>query len=149
MRQLPELFAVLSCGLFAGAALYITLVEHPARMECGVDLAAREFAPSYRRATLMQVPLAAICLLSSLWAWLAGAAVLWLVAGLILVAVVPFTLVALLPINKQLLGPSSARTYAETEGLLKRWAALHSVRTFLSLVAFLLFLYLLLSRHPR
>jgi hypothetical protein len=60
MRQIAEFVAVLACGLFTGAAVYISLVEHPARMECGVELAATEFAPSYRRATVMQVSLAAV-----------------------------------------------------------------------------------------
>ena len=38
--------AVGCCGLFAGAALYINLVEHPARMSCGVEIALREWEPS-------------------------------------------------------------------------------------------------------
>jgi hypothetical protein len=45
-------------GLFFGAALYVNLVEHPARMSCGPDLALREFAPSYQRGTILQVSLA-------------------------------------------------------------------------------------------
>ena len=45
MRQIAEFVAVLACGLFAGAAVYVNLVEHPARMECGVELAATEFRP--------------------------------------------------------------------------------------------------------
>jgi len=35
----------------------LSLVEHPARVECGTELAATEFAPSYRRATVMQASL--------------------------------------------------------------------------------------------
>ena len=49
MRQIAEFVAGLACALFSGAAVYLSLVEHPARMECGVELAATEFAPSYRR----------------------------------------------------------------------------------------------------
>ena len=30
MRQLAEFIAVLACSLFAGAAVYVNLVEHPA-----------------------------------------------------------------------------------------------------------------------
>ncbi len=60
MRPIAEFIAVLAGGLFTGAAVYISLVEHPARMECGVELAATEFAPSYRRAMVMQVSLAAV-----------------------------------------------------------------------------------------
>jgi len=40
------------------AAIYINLAEHLARMECGTELAATTFGPSYRRATVMQVTLA-------------------------------------------------------------------------------------------
>lgn len=48
-----EFVAVLSAVLFAGAALYINVVEHPARM--GLDT---RWAPSYKRATWLQAPLA-------------------------------------------------------------------------------------------
>jgi hypothetical protein len=76
MRQIAEFLAVLTCGLFAGAAVYVSLVEHPARMECGVEIATAEFPPSYHRGTIMQVTLAAVCLLSSIAAWLAGGNIL-------------------------------------------------------------------------
>jgi hypothetical protein len=81
MRQLAEFISVLACALFAGASVYINHVEHPARMECGVEMAATEFPPSYRRATVMQASLAALGLLASLTACLAGATFWWLVAG--------------------------------------------------------------------
>jgi hypothetical protein len=70
MRQVAEFVAVLACSLFTGASVYINLVEHPARMECGIEIAATEFAPSYRRATIMQASSAALGLLSSIAAWL-------------------------------------------------------------------------------
>jgi hypothetical protein len=54
------LVAVGCCGLFAGAALYINLVEHPARMRCGVDVALREWAVGYPRSAVMQASLAVI-----------------------------------------------------------------------------------------
>jgi len=71
MRQTAEFVAVLACGLFVGAAVYVSLVEHPARMECGVELAATEFPPSYRRGAILQATLAALGVLSSIAAWLA------------------------------------------------------------------------------
>jgi hypothetical protein len=144
MRQIAEFIAVLACSLFTGAAVYLTLVEHPARMECGVELAATEFAPSCRRASVMQASLAAVGLLSSIAAWLAGASFLWVVAGALLGSVIPFTLIVILPTNKQLLNPALDRRAAETERLLARWGALHAVRSFLSAMALLLFLYLVI-----
>src|SRR6266581_6438908 len=127
MRQIAEFVAVLSCGLFAGAAVYVSLVEHPARMGCGVELAATEFPPSYRRGTILQVTLAAVCLLSSIAAWLAGATLCWVVAGVLQVSVIPFTLVVILPTNKQLLSPHWNKRSAQAGQLLVRWGRLHAV----------------------
>ena len=142
MRQMAEFISVLACALFTGAAVYITFVEHPARMQCGVELAATEFTPSYRRATVMQATCAAVGLLSSVAAWLAGASFWWLVAGVLLGSVIPFTLVAILPTNKRLLDPTLDKRSAEAERLLSRWGRLHAVRSVLSGLALLLFVYL-------
>ena len=143
MHQIAEFVAVLACGLFTGAAVYISLVEHPARMKCGVELAATEFAPSYRRATIMQATLAAVGLFSSIAAWLAGATFWWLVGGVVLGAVIPFSLIVILPTNKQLMSPTLDRRSEQTERLLARWGGLHAVRSVLSAVALFLFAYLL------
>ena len=142
MRQIAEFVAVLSCALFTGAAVYITFIEHPARMQCGVEIAAAEFVPSYRRATVMQATCAAFGLLSYIAAWLAGATLWWLVAGVLLGSVIPFTLIVILPTNKRLLSPALDRRSAEAERLLARWGRLHTVRSVLSGLALLLFLYL-------
>jgi len=142
MRQIAEFIAVLACAMFTGAAVYITFVEHPARMQCGTEIAATEFAPSYRRAKVMQATCAAVGLLSSVAAWLNGASFWWLVAGALLSTVIPFTLVIILPTNKRLLDPTLDKRSAETERLLARWSRLHGVRSVISSVALLLFLYL-------
>jgi hypothetical protein len=116
-------------------------------MECGVELAATEFAPSYRRATIMQATLAAVGLLASVAAWLAGATFWWLVGGLLLGAVIPFTLIVILPTNKQLLNPALDKHSGQTGQLLARWGRLHAVRSILSALALLLFLYLAIFRE--
>src|SRR5207247_4279980 len=122
MRLIAEFFAVLACGLFTGAAVYISLVEHPARMECGVEIAATEFPPRYRRASVMQATLAAVGLLSSIAASLAGATFWWAVAGVLLGSVIPFTLIVILPTNKQLLSPTLDKRSAQAGQLLSRGA---------------------------
>jgi membrane protein YdbS with pleckstrin-like domain len=100
------------------------------------------FPPSYRPGTITQVTLAAVCLLSSIAAWLAGATFWWVVAGVLQVSVIPFTLIVILPTNKRLLSPTLHRRSVEAERLLARWGRLHAVRSVLSGVSLLLFLHL-------
>jgi hypothetical protein len=45
MALTAALLATLAAGLFTGAAVYITFVEHPARVSCGSALAVTEFGP--------------------------------------------------------------------------------------------------------
>jgi len=128
--------ATICAGLFAGAAIYVTSVEHPARLACGTALALREFAPSYRRGTVMQVSLAVVGLLTALGAWWRTGHSALLVGGLLLGAVVPFTLLGILPTNRRLLAPNLDPESAEASGLLTRWGRLHAVRSVLGALAF-------------
>lgn len=134
--MLFELIATLCAGFFAGAAAYVTMVEHPARLACGTVLAATEFVPSYRRASVMQATLAALGLLTSAGAWWQGRGALVLVAGLLLGVVIPFTLLAILPTNTRLLDPALDRGSEEAARLLATWGRLHAVRTGLGAVSF-------------
>jgi uncharacterized membrane protein len=142
-----ETLATLSAGLFAGGAIYVNLVEHPARMECGTDLAIKEFAPSYRRATILQVSLAVIGFLTSIAAWLTNGTLWWLVGGTVLVAAIPFTLIVIFPTNKKVLDPSLDKNSEVAAALLTRWGKLHAVRSLLSLISFLIFVIMLSRCH--
>ena len=62
-------------------------------MECRTALAAIEFGPSYRRATIMQASLASVGFVAATVAWAQGRGLLVLFGGLLLGVVVPFTLV--------------------------------------------------------
>jgi uncharacterized membrane protein len=137
--QFLELVAVLACTLFAGAAVYITAVEHPARMSCGTEIAATEWAPSYRRATFMQAPLAIVAGVSGLARGVLGGELLWIWAALLILSVIPFTLVVISPTNHQLLDPRRNRGSDETSRLLSTWARLHFVRSVVSVAASILY----------
>jgi hypothetical protein len=138
MIMLLDLVALLSLGLFAGAALYVTLVEHPARRQCGPALAIAEFGPSYRRGAAMQASLAAVGCLAGVGDWARGHGALPLAAGLLMAAAIAFTLVVILPTNKRLLDPALDPGSAEAPALLARWGRLHAIRTVAGLVALLL-----------
>ena len=134
-----EFVALFATALFGGAALYINLVEHPARMECGTALAATEFGPSYRRATRLQASLAIVAFISALGSWWMNRDPSWLAGAILIGAVVPFTLIAILPTNKKLLDPALDRNSEDARQLLNRWERLHAVRTVLSLAALTVF----------
>jgi hypothetical protein len=89
MLSILQFVAPLSSALFAGAAIHINLVEHPARLGCDTKTAATVWAPSYKRATLMQAPLAILSFLAGVGVWVAGGGALWVVAALLIGAVVP------------------------------------------------------------
>ena len=136
MLLVLQCLATLSAGLFAGAALYITLVEHPVRSVLDTQAAATQWAPSYQRATWMQAPLAVVGLLSGVGACLLGGGFGWLVGALLIGAVVPITFMIIMPTNHQLLEPGRDLSSAETRALLDRWGSLHILRTVMSLLAF-------------
>jgi len=141
MLTFLEFFATFSCALFAGAALYINVVEHPARMQLETRHAAAQWAPSYRRATWMQAPLALLALASGAGAWLAGGTLAWLSAALLIGAVVPITFALIMPTNHRLLEPGRDLNSAQTRALLERWNRLHALRTALSLLATCVFIW--------
>jgi len=141
--MMPQIVATFACGIFTGAALYINLVEQPARLSCGITLAVTEWKPSYKRGTVMQASLAIVGSLLALASWWIGKDAAWLLGGIFLLAVVPFTLVVIFPTNKELESDKLDVSSAQAERLLRRWGGLHAVRSGLSLVAFVIFLYAL------
>src|SRR5688572_14424256 len=114
-------------------------------MECGAELAIAEFAPSYRRATVMQALLAILTFIFSIAVWFMSGKAWWLIGGIVMIAVVPFTLIVILPTNKALINPSLDTQSRKAAELLQTWGRLHAVRTGLSLISLLIFLVLLVT----
>ena len=136
-----EIIALLSCSLFAGAAIYINVAEHPARLECGVELASTVFGPSYRRAAAMQAALALIAAITGVAVAINLDSFVWFLGAALIFAVVPFTFIVIMPTNKLLLDPPTDQSSEQKEALLRKWGRLHGVRSGLSSFAALLFAY--------
>lgn len=134
-----SLIALLSATLFTGAAFYITLVEHPARLGLNDGPLLQQWQPSYKRALPIQSSLAVIGgttgILAGYWTkdWL------WLAGSVALLANWPFTLLVILPVNKRLMALNPSRADFESRDMLVRWGRLHSVRSFLGATAMVLF----------
>ena len=140
MLEALQFLATLCAALFAGAAIYINVAEHPARMRLDTRNAVMQWAPSYQRATWMQAPLAIISFLTGVSAWLLGGATVWLIAALFIGAVVPITFVVIMPTNRRLLAAQGDREVPETRRLLERWGRLHALRSLAAMIAALLML---------
>jgi Domain of unknown function (DUF1772) len=141
--MIPEILAVLFSGIFAGAAIYINLVEQPARLSCGVTLAVTQWRPSYKRGTALQAPLALLGSIFACLSWWLNKNPAWLIGGVILFAVIPFTLIVIFPTNKKLESEELNVSSAQADHLLRLWGRLHAVRSGLGLLAFLIFLFAL------
>lgn len=129
--------------LFAGAALYISLVEHPARLELSDGPLLAQWQPSYRKALPLQSVLAAaggtaallIGYLSADWRWCVGA--------ILLLANWPFTLLVIMPLNKRLMAMQVSEASAASRAMLVHWGKLHNVRSALGAAAVLSFVWAL------
>lgn len=118
-----EALALAATGLFFGAALYISLVEHPARIEAGIDVALRQCPFSYRRAARLQAVAAIVGSLAAFAAWALGSSVLWALSALLLFSVVPITLLVIFPTNKRLHDPALRSADPAARRQLIRWVA--------------------------
>ena len=136
--MISQIVATFACGVFFGAAVYINLVEQPARISCGTPLALTQWRPSYKRGTLMQAPLALISPISGLIVWRFEGGTAWLLGGLLPLLVVLLTLDFILPTNKRSKSQELDLQSDEAGRLFRRWGKLHTIRSILSSAAFLL-----------
>jgi uncharacterized membrane protein len=143
--MLLELLATSAAGIFAGAAVYISVVQQPALVQLGTPTATRFFGPMYDRAAPLQASLALLGSLAGLAAWWFDARWLWLLGALLLGFVVPFTLIVIAPVNDQLRNPALDSQSPQAADLLRRWSRLHALRTVTSCLAFVTFLFAILQ----
>lgn len=125
---------------FFGAATYINIAEHPARMLLDDRNALAQWGPSYARAFNFQGGLAVLSGLGGLAAgWLSGSW-LWAFGALLILSNWPYTLLCILPLNHQLQKIPPETANADSRKLLERWNRLHAVRSLLSGLAVIIFL---------
>ncbi len=135
--------ALVFAAVFAGAAIYVALVEQPSRLQLDDRAALLEWQPAYRRGAWMQATLALAGGLIGLlagwqsddWRWLLGAA--------LLLAPWPYTLLVMSHTNTLLQASHAVDAGPDTRALLVRWGRLHLVRVALGVAAIAVFFWAL------
>ncbi len=132
---------VLTCAaLFTGAAVYISLAEHPARLRLPDPAALAQWQPSYKAALPMQAGLAAASGLLGLIAWADKGGACLLLSAILIASVIPLTMFGIEPTNKKMLAMDAATAGPEARVLLLRWGGLHWIRNGLGAASVLAFL---------
>ena len=138
--MLHALLALTCAALFTGAAVYISIAEHPARLRLPDPAALAQWQPSYKAAVPMQAGLAAASALLGLVAWADKGGLCLLLGALLIGAVIPLTMFGIMPTNKKMLAMDPAAAGPEARLLLLRWGGLHWIRNGLGAAAILAFL---------
>jgi uncharacterized membrane protein len=143
--MIAGLLALTVAAIFFGAAFYVNFAEQPARLALDDRSLLIEWKPAYKRGFIMQAPLALVGFVLGILAWWQTGIVLWLVGALVLVANWPYTVFVIMPTNKTLMATDPAGAGPVSRALVRKWSALHAVRTALGLAATLIFIWALLS----
>jgi hypothetical protein len=131
--------ALVFATLFAGAALYISFVEHPARLGLADGPLLAQWQPSYKRALPIQSGLAVAGGVAGLVASYLSADWRWFAGSMMLLANWPFTLFVIMPVNKCLMAMRELEAGAESRAMLVQWGTLHNVRSALGAGTMLIF----------
>jgi hypothetical protein len=140
------LLALIAGAVFMGAALYVSVVEQPARLLLDDRALLTEWKPSYKRGAAMQAPLALLGCLLGLIAWWQTTHPGFLIGAVAMIAPWPWTLIGIKPTNDALLAAEPERAGPPTRALIVKWGALHAVRTALGALATLAFLWACMPR---
>ena len=102
-------------------------------MRVDVPFARAQWLVGYQWGKIMQPVLAIGGCLAAIGAWWLSGISMWLIAGLLIGFPVPFTFIGILPTHRKL--KAAADSSADLRPLLERWARLHAVRSWSSLLA--------------
>ncbi|KAI8821431.1 uncharacterized protein EV422DRAFT_528143 [Fimicolochytrium jonesii] len=139
--------ALTSAGLFAGAALYVTAVEHPARFALSADIARAAFKQSYPRAARLQAALATIASGASFAVGYLYNSQPHYISAAAFLSIPIYTIGLMLPLNKRLqFGSGTTKEIVTTTNTVaadssvfadfRKWGLLHLTRVVVSGIGF-------------
>jgi anthrone oxygenase-like protein len=137
-----HLALIIAAG-FTSAAVYVNIVEQPARLQLDDQALLAEWQLSYKRGFVMQAPLAILAGILGIAAFFASYDWRWLLGAAVIVANWPYTLLVIMPTNNKLMAIAPEAAGPEARSTVEHWAALHAGRSALGAAAALIFLWAL------
>jgi hypothetical protein len=131
----PGLFAFAAACAFFGAALYINVVEQPARLALDERSMLREWRPSNRRSFVL---LSAFAIISAILAHVEYAGtgdVRWIIGGTVILASWPYAYFVIVPVNIWLCSASPDAATSDVRELMRDWGLLEWGQTAIGLGA--------------
>ena len=135
--------ALATAAIFAGAAVYVSVAEQPARLKLDTHALLTEWQPSYERGAIMQASLAIISGVFGVVAFVFTYDWRWLIGAALILAPWPYTMFIIMPTNRMLKSTQPAQATEQTRGLIVQWGRLHLGRSALGLLAVAAYLWAL------
>ena len=137
----PGSLALALAAAFFGAALYVNLVEQPARLALDDEVILNEWTPSDRRGVALILGLSLLSAALGLVAYFASQEdVRWAIGALIVILVWPYTFFAMAPLNNQILTLTS-KDVGAARALVRQWGLLEYGQTAIGLAASVVYLW--------
>jgi hypothetical protein len=133
--------ALTTAAIFAGAAIYVSVSEQPARLLLDDRALLTEWKPSYKHGAAMQASLALLAASLGAAAWWQSGDWRWLLGAAVIISAWPYTLLIIRPTNDELLATDPATAGPRTRSLIEKWGRLHAGRTAMGVITTILFLW--------
>ena len=140
--MLSGLLALAFSAAFCGAALYLNMVEQPARLALDDRALLSEWRPSDRRGFALLATLALLSAILALATYFESHDLRWLIGALIQIASWPYTYFVIVPVTNRILMLPGTDVAAARE-LVRSWGVLEIGQTAIGFAASIVFLWAL------
>jgi hypothetical protein len=129
------LYAFAIAAAFLGAAIYIGLVEQPARLKLGAPAMVREWVVSDHRGTILLTTLSLVSAALAFIQFRMGGDVRWIIGGLAILTSWPYEYYVLVPVSIWLCAIPPEKGSAPARRLMRDWGLLEWGYTLIGLAA--------------
>jgi hypothetical protein len=134
--------ALAFAAALTGAALYVNVVEQPARLALEDQALLNEWGPSDRRGVALMAALALIAGILGLASYFETADVRWAIGALMAVLSWPYTFFVMAPMNNQILS-LAPKDLGAARALVRQWGLLEYGQTGIGLATTAVFVWAL------